>query len=112
MIANERVKALNDKSIAPQPYVVYWMQSAQRVAYNHALAYAVDKANGLSKPLIVFFGIAEHFPEANERHFRFMLEGLRETKAELAKRRIRMLIRVISPEKGALELAHQAALMV
>lgn len=112
MIAKERIKTLNDKEAANQPYVVYWMQSAQRAECNHALEYAVRQANILQKPLIVYFGITENFPEANERHYRFMLEGLKEVKASLAKRNIRMIIRKISPEKGALELSTHAALMV
>ena len=112
MIAKERIKALNNISIADRPFVVYWMQSAQRVECNHALQYAVRQANTLRKPLLVFFGITEDFPEANERHYRFMLEGLKETKAELAERKIGMLIRRVSPGIGALELCPLAALLV
>ena len=112
MIHPERIKPLNTKEVADQPYVVYWMQSAQRAECNHALEYAVRQANLLQKPLIVFFGITEDFPEANERHYRFMLEGLKEVKAALAKRKIQLLIQKLSPQLGALEIAGQAALMV
>ena len=51
-------------------------------ANNHALDYAIEKANEMSKPLVVFFGITEQYPEANERHYWFMLEGLKEVKQE------------------------------
>jgi deoxyribodipyrimidine photo-lyase len=112
MIAKDRIIMLNYRDPVDQPYVIYWMQSAQRAESNHALEYAVQKANSLQKPLLVYFGITENFPEANERHYRFMLEGLRETKAELAKRKIKMLIRKISPEAGALELSSVAAAVV
>lgn len=112
MIPNERIQALNTKDIVNRPYVLYWMQSAQRVVYNHALEYAVRTANTLQKPLLVFFGITENFPQANERHYCFMLEGLREVKAALAQRNIGMLIRRISPEIGALALSDDAALIV
>ena len=112
MIANERIKKLNNMGMANRPYVLYWMQSAQRVECNHALAYAIGKANELCKPLIVVVIIAEDFPEANERHFRFMLEGLRETKSTLAKRGIQMLIRKGAPEECTLELSSIAALLV
>lgn len=112
MIAKERIKTLNERNIADQPYVVYWMQSAQRAECNHALEYSVQQANALYKPLIVYFGITQDFPEANERHYRFMLEGLRETKAELSKRKIKMVIRKISPETGALEFSSVAAMMI
>ncbi len=112
LISEERIKSLNNKKILNNPYVVYWMQSSQRTEYNHALEYAIVQANNLKKPLIVYFGLADNFPEANERHYYFMLEGLREVKTELSKRNIKMLIRKISPEKGALEISSLAALMV
>ena len=112
MIQQGRIENLNYKRNVVRPYVVYWMQSAQRVEYNHALEYAIQKANILKKPLVVFFGVTDSFPEANERHYRFMLEGLKEVKAELESKKIRMMVRRISPEKGALELSAHAALMV
>lgn len=112
MIHPERIKRLNSKEVADLPYVVYWMQSAQRAECNHALEYAVRQANLLQKPLIVFFGLTEAFPEANLRHYRFMLEGLKEVKASLAKRKIQLLIRKRSPQLGALEISALAASMV
>ena len=66
-------------------YVIYWMQQSQRVHYNHALKHAIDLANQMRLPLLVFFGLSDHYPEANERHYHFMLEGLREAKALLEK---------------------------
>ncbi len=113
MIQSERVLPLNHRPIPDdRPYVLYWMQSAQRASCNHALEYAIRQANLLRKPLLAFFGITESFPQANERHYRFMLEGLRETRMELEKRGIHLLIRRVSPEAGALELAAFAALVV
>ena len=49
----ERIKALNNMSTRNGQYVVYWMQSSQRTEFNHALEYAIQKANELSQPLIV-----------------------------------------------------------
>jgi len=112
MILNDRIKDLNNKKMIDNPYVVYWMQSSQRTEYNHALEYAIILANELKKPLIVYFGLTDNFPEATQRHYYFMLEGLKEVKAELMKRNIKMLIRKISPEKGALEISNVAAVMV
>ena len=93
-------------------YVLYWMQASQRTEYNHALEYAILKANELRQPVIVFFGITDHFPEANERHYAFMLEGLREVKQSLEKRGIQMVILHKSPEVGAVQLAKKASLAV
>ena len=47
MIAKERIKALNSAGVADRPFVVYWMQSAQRAECNHALQYAVRQANAV-----------------------------------------------------------------
>lgn len=92
--------------------MLYWMQASQRIEYNHALEYAIQQANELNKPLVVFFGITDRFPEANERHYHFMLQGLREVQAELRERDIQMVVQYQSPELGAVELSKQADLIV
>lgn len=92
MIQNERVHILNEKYInLNNDYLIYWMQSAQREDFNHALEYAVEKANDLNKGLIVIFVIT-NYPEANERHYYFMLEGIFETKLKLEERGINFYI--------------------
>ena len=112
MVQKERIKALNKKGMKKGAYVLYWMQASQRTEYNHALEFAILKANELRRPLIVFFGITDHFPEANERHYAFMLEGFREVKQSLEKRGIQMVILHKSPEFGAIQLAKRASLAV
>jgi deoxyribodipyrimidine photo-lyase len=111
-IQKERIKALNRKEIRKGGYVLYWMQASHRVEYNHALEFAILKANELRQPLIVFFGITDQFPEANERHYTFMLEGLKEVKHSLEKRGIQMVILHKSPEIGVLQLSKKASLVV
>jgi deoxyribodipyrimidine photo-lyase len=88
------------------------MQASQRAADNHALEYAVRQANALGLPLVVGFGLTADFPEANLRSYVFMLEGLRETQAELRRRKIALVVRRGSPPEVALELAARAALLV
>jgi deoxyribodipyrimidine photo-lyase len=112
MIQKERVKPLNQKRMKKGNYVLYWMQASQRTEYNHALEYAIVKANELRQPVIVFLGITDHFPEANERHYTFMLEGLREVKQSLEKRGIQMVILHDSPERGVIQMAKKASLVV
>jgi deoxyribodipyrimidine photo-lyase len=112
MIQKERIKSLNKKEMKKGAYVLYWMQASQRAEYNHALEYSILKANELRLPVVVFFGITDHFPEANERHYVFMLEGLREVKHFLEKRGIQMVILHKSPEVGAVQLAKKASLAV
>jgi len=112
MVQKERIKALNKRGIKKGEYVLYWMQGSQRAEYNHALEYAISKGNELHQPVIVFFGIKDHFPEANERHYSFMLEGLREVKHSLEKRKIRMVILHESPERGVLQMSKKASLVI
>lgn len=112
MIQKERIKVLNRQEVKRGKYVLYWMQASQRAEYNHALEYAILKANELRQPVIVFFGITDQFPEANERHYTFMLEGLKEVKHSLKKRGIQMVVLHQSPEVGVLQLAKQASLAV
>ncbi len=112
MIQPQRIKILNQKSLHHRKFVLYWMQASQRTEYNHALEYAIQQANELNKPLVVCFGIMDHFPEANERHYYFMLEGLKEVQTALQERNIKMVIRHQSPEIGVAELSRQADLVV
>ena len=112
MVQKERIMTLNKRERKKRDYVLYWMQGSQRAEYNHALEYAILKANELCQPAIVFFGITDHFPEGNERHYTFMLEGLREVKWALEKKGIQMVVLHKSPELGAIQLAKRASLAV
>jgi deoxyribodipyrimidine photo-lyase len=112
MIQKERVRPLNNEKEKRGDYVLYWMQASQRAEYNHALEYAAEEANARGKPLIVFFGLTEKFPEANERHYTFMLEGLKEVGRSLDERGIRFVVRHQSPEAGAVAMARRADLTV
>ena len=86
MIHDTRVRVLNDGPVREGRegrYVLYWMQQSQRARFNHALEYAARQANELGLPLLVGFGLMDDYPEANERHYAFMLEGLRDVSADL-----------------------------
>lgn len=112
MIPEKRIQIKNQQDIAQGEYVLYWMQTAQRISYNHSLEYAKEEANRLNKPLLVYFGLMDDYPEANARHYYFMIEGLIQVKKELEKQGIQFLLAHTSPEEGALELAKKACLVV
>jgi deoxyribodipyrimidine photo-lyase len=112
MIQQERIESLNRRPVRQGRYVLYWMQAAQRADYNHALEHAVDRANELNKPLLVAFGLTADFPDANARHYAFMLEGLQETRNDLKKQGIQMAIRAQPPATCIPELAADACLAV
>ncbi len=109
----ERVQELNDAEVAEDgSYVLYWMQQSQRAELNHALEYAVHRANELSQPLLVAFGLMDDYPEANRRHYHFMLQGLADVEAALTKRHIPFVVRRGNPPDVALRLAGDASLLV
>ena len=112
MIQKTRIQILNGLPIQPKEYVLYWMQQSQRAQYNHALEYAVGQANNLKLPLLVVFGSTAQYPEANWRHYVFMLEGLQTTQKALERRQIKLIVRVGDPVQIALALGHMAALIV
>lgn len=111
-IQPERIRTLHDTDPADGDYVLHWMQQSQRADCNHALEFAVKKANELSQRLLVAFGLMDDYPEANVRHYRFMLEGLAETQQALADRKIKMVVQHGSPDKVAIRLAKHASVVV
>ena len=72
--------------------VVYWMQRAQRGVDNPALDVAVEAANALRKPVVVFFA-PRPFAPANLRHYAFLAEGIPDMADALQKRGIGFVLR-------------------
>jgi deoxyribodipyrimidine photo-lyase len=113
VIQPERIRDLNDAAERGDgSYVLYWMQQAQRVGANHALGLAIELANARGLPVVVAFGLMDDYPEANRRHYAFMLEGLAEVAVELRERSIRFVLRHGEPPRVALALAKEAAILV
>jgi len=73
--------------------VVYWMQRAQRGIDNPALDMAVEAANIVRKPVVVFFAPVPFYPRANLRHYRFLNEGIPDIAAALARRNAGFVLR-------------------
>ncbi len=103
---------LNKKDIRRGQYVLYWMQQSQRARCNHALEYSVREADSLNLPVVVVFGLTQRFPQANLRHYAFMLEGLRDTQQTLRRRGIQLVVRLQPPREAAVSLGRNAALIV
>jgi len=81
---------------APDPNgscVVYWMQRSQRGLDNPALDVAVEAANALEKPCVVFFAPVPFYPHANLRHYAFLVEGIPDIAEALEKRDIGFVLR-------------------
>jgi len=80
--------------------VVYWMQRAQRGWDNHALDVAVNAANAMGLPCVVYFAVVKNFPHANLRHYAFMNQGLPDVEGDCAKRGVGFVMRRV-PEESA-----------
>jgi deoxyribodipyrimidine photo-lyase len=74
-----RAIPLNEKRSQPEgEFVLYWMQSTQRLEENWALRYATLEADRLGRPLLIHQEIEPTYAYASDRHHTFMLEGARE----------------------------------
>jgi deoxyribodipyrimidine photo-lyase len=111
-IHDERIRVLRDAPVQGGDYVLYWMQAACRAECNHALEYAIRRANELRKPVVACFGLTAGFPEANARHYTFLLEGLQDAARALDRRGIPLVVRLGSPDEVAAELSGAACLAV
>jgi len=112
MIENSRLRVYRGGAPLPGRYVLYWMQQAQRTRCNHALEWAAGAAAACGLPLRVAFALTDGFPEANARHYAFMLEGLRDVADALRERGIAFTVRRGDPPDVIAELAAPAALLV
>ncbi len=112
MIHAERIQKLNDREVRSGQYVLYWMQASQRVECNHALEFAIREANQQNLPVVVLFVLTDRFPEANLRHYTFMLQGLQEVQTKLGRRRILFVLRKGNPPEEAVRMSQKASLLV
>ncbi|MFO7659808.1 MAG: deoxyribodipyrimidine photo-lyase [Candidatus Cloacimonadaceae bacterium] len=108
----DRNHRLSDKELKQGKYVLYWMQQAQRAQYNQALDFAVTQANAFDLPLVVLFVVTTEFPNANLRHYNFMLQGLSETFHTLKNRNIETIISKGKWVDTVVKAAQDAALLI
>jgi deoxyribodipyrimidine photo-lyase len=88
------------------------MQQSQRVEENHALAFAMETAAYLEKPLVVAFCLFGAYPEARWPHFVFMLEGLRELARRFEALRLPFVLRIGDPLTVLPPLVEKAGALV
>ena len=82
-----RVRCLNDRPTNPRgEFVLYWMQVFRRAEDNAALAYAIERANELGVPCLVYEALRPDYPHASDRIHTFVLEGARDVAAGLEQR--------------------------
>lgn len=104
----------------PRPaarYVLYWMQIHRRACQNQALNFAVEQANRLRLPLVVYEGLRPDYDQANDRIHRFILEGAIDNARAFEKAGIRYCFYLMpgarrGNRRAVAQLAQEAALLV
>ncbi len=94
---------------APDPNgrcVVYWMQRSQRALDNPALDVAVEVANTLRQPVVIFFAPVPFYPHANLRHYAFLAQGIPDIAERARKRGIGFVLRTY-PEHSLLKFCDE-----
>jgi deoxyribodipyrimidine photo-lyase len=94
LMENPRVTVRRGGAAHPEgSCVVYWMQRAQRALDNPALDVAVEAANALGKPAVVFFAPVPYYPHGNLRHYHFLCEGIPDIAADCHARNVGFVLR-------------------
>ncbi len=111
----------NAPRLDPRPggeFVLYWLQSTMRSHENTALTTAVDLANQLRLPVLVYQGLRHDYPWASDRLHTFILESVIDLADRFAKRGIQYAFHLDPgsdsrpPRSPLIELADRAALVV
>lgn len=106
-------RRLNDRPVGrSRHYALLWIQQAQRSRNNPSLEFAAERANELRLPLVAGFGLTPGYPEANRRHYAFLIEGLFALRDALAERGIPLVLRLGRPADTISALAARAAILV
>lgn len=114
---NERVRHWNQSGLrAAGEYVLYWAQMNRRADWNQALDYAIEKANELALPVLVYEGLTCSYPHASDRLHTFILQGVPEMEKRLRTRGIGYVFylrqRASDPNDVLYRLAARAAAVV
>src|SRR5688500_1789897 len=81
-----RIRVLRDVEIDPAgTHVLYWMIAARRTRVNFALDRAMEIARSTERPLIILEALRSGYPWASDRLHAFVLEGMADNAARLAK---------------------------
>ena len=71
-----RAIPLNEKRLQPEgEYILYWMQTTQRLEDNWALRLATLEADRIGKPVLIHHGLDPHYTHASERFHTFVMQG-------------------------------------
>lgn len=88
-VDEKRLYSLHEAAPAKGDFVLYWTQIQRRAENNDALNFAVERANELGLPVLVYEGLRHDYPHASDRIHTFVLENAMELRERLEKKDIR-----------------------
>lgn len=119
--SDPRLRVLSRGQVDARPrkraeYVLYWCQAFRRPTDNVALNYAIERANELGLPCVVYEAIRTDYPFASDRFHAFVLEGAEDMARALERRGLHyafFLPKTIEEARGVVvALSQRAALVV
>ncbi len=94
----ERTRLIGGEGVdSDGEFVLYWMRTAIRTDENPALNVAIEYANRLELPILVYQGLSERYPYASDRHHTFILQGARDVQRAFGDKKIAYLLHVERP---------------
>jgi len=78
-VPSSRVCVVNPAEASTEgSYVLYWMVANRRASWNYSLDRAIDWAEALGKPLLVFEALRPDYRWNCDRFHRFIVDGMRD----------------------------------
>lgn len=112
MIQPQRIHILNQAPFDGwAKYVLYWAEQAPRVRYNHALSYAIQRANELEVPLVCLVTLQKE-NRYTLRHASFLLGGFAQFQKDIQKLGASFLATFDAPGNAISKLAKQSVCVV
>lgn len=113
----QRVHSEGTVRIATGEFVLYWVQITLRARENPAFNFAVEQANRLQQPVLVYHGLRSGYPWANDRFHTFILQSARDLAGEFREMGVQYEFflerdRAWNGESPLIQLARRASLVV
>src|SRR5512146_2104386 len=83
-----RIHAAGEPGPASGDFVLYWIQTTHRAHDNFALNFAVEQADALGLPLLVYHGLRHDYPWASDRLHTFILQSVADLYRDFARKGI------------------------
>ncbi len=96
----KRVRKLNDRAVRSKSrYVLCWLQQNIRAFDNPAIDAAIATGNKLKLPVVVYHGLGQRYPHANDRLHKFIIEASTSLAVEVERRGLRSITYIERPRK-------------